>query len=487
MDLRLIRMFAMVCPFAISARECSKVRDLVLRARVISRSVVTVAAVVFSWGAASNVALAQCEETAEFLPADGAENDNAGNAVSISGDVVVVGVYKDDDGGTSSGSAYVLRKSGSTWIEEQKLTASDAASYDFFGSSVVVEGDIAVVGAPNTNHDGVADVGTAYIFRRSGSSWVEEQKLLALDGARLDLFGGSVAISGDTIIVGASNENNNGVGDGMGAAYVFRSIGGTWVQEQKLVADDRALVDYFGTSVAISGDTVIVGAYFNDDNGSASGSAYIFRRTGSTWVQEQKLLASNGAAADLFGYSVAVYGALAVVGAYQDDDNGINFGSAYVFRFNGSTWIEETELYGSDSATNDSFAFSVSVGVDVAVIGAPDHDGRGAVYVFRKIGSSWVEEQKLLASDGAQDDSLGSSVTMSGDEIVAGAPGNWENVWGAGSAYIFATDGTVGEFDLSIVLGAWGPNPGHPADLNGDGVVSAPDLALVLGAWGTCP
>lgn len=393
-----------------------------------------------------NAALAQCET--ELLPSDGAEYDGAGRSVSISGDVVVVGApLRDDDSGTNSGSAYVFRKSGSTWIGEQKLTASDAAPYDYFGVSVDVEGDIAVVGADSDDGNDT-NSGSAYVFRWNGSSWVEEQKLLASDGAFLDLFGGSVAISGDTVVVGAHNEGNTHSENGHGAAYVFRFNGTTWVQEQKLLPLDAAPVDWFGTSVAVSGDVVVVGAHFDDDNGSASGSAYVFRRTGSTWVQEQKLLGSNGAAYDVFGYSVAVYGDLAVVGAYKDDDKGINFGSAYVFRFNGSRWIEETELYGSDSATNQAFASSVSVGDDVAVIGAPDKSP-GAVYVFRKNGSSWVEEQKLTASDGTPWDELGHSVAVSGDEIVSGAPGNWDIAPDAGSAYVF---------DLPLCSGG-GANP----------------------------
>ncbi len=406
------------------------VSDFVRRAGVACALVLVV-------GAGSGIVRAQCET--EFLPADGEENDNAGNAVSISGDVVVVGVRMDgEDSGNSYGSVYVLRKSGSTWIEEQKLTASDAAPYDFFGLSVVVEGDIAVVGAEG-NDDNNSSSGSAYVFRFNGSSWVEEQELHALDAAWLDLFGSAVSISGDTIVVGARNEDNEGIGNGKGAAYVFRFNGATWVQEQKLLALDRAPDDHFGSSVAVSGNVVVVGASSDDDDGNSSGSAYVFRRTGSTWMQEQKLRASDGAAANVFGYSVAVHGDLAVIGAYKHN-NGINFGSAYVFRFNGSRWIEETELYGSNSATNDMFAFSVSVGDDVAVIGAPDNgsSGPGAVYVFRKSGSSWVEEQKLLASDGGPYDNLGHSVAMSGDEIVAGAPGNSDNVWGAGSAYVFS-------------------------------------------------
>ncbi|MSQ08671.1 MAG: hypothetical protein EXR44_05165, partial [Dehalococcoidia bacterium] len=203
-----------------------------------------------------------------------------------------------------------------TWTQQQKLTASDGAANDFFGYSVAVSGDTAVVGAWGDD----SAKGSAYVFTRSGSTWTQQQKLTASDGAAIDYFGYSVAVSGDTAVVGAYGDDSY-----KGSAYVFTRSGSTWTQQQKLTASDGAANDYFGGSVAVSGDTAVVGAYGDD---SEKGSAYVFTRSGSTWTQQQKLTASDGAANDFFGWSVAVSGDTAVVGARSDDSSK---GSAYMF------------------------------------------------------------------------------------------------------------------------------------------------------------
>ncbi len=180
-----------------------------------------------------------------------------------------------------------------------------------------------------------------------GTTWAqcitqETAKLLASDGAVEDFLGVSVAISGDVAIVGAYGDDDHGTYSG--SAYVYRFDGINWVEEQKLLASDGAAGDWFGFSVAISGDAAIVGAMLDEDNGNASGSAYLYRFDGMTWAQEQKLLASDGAAGDRFGWSVAISGDVSIVGAYGDDDNGFFSGSAYVYRFDGVTWVEEQKL-----------------------------------------------------------------------------------------------------------------------------------------------
>jgi len=391
----------------------------------------------FLLGVAWNTpAFADCE-LAKLLATDGAAGDFFGDSVGISGDTAVIGAYYDDPNGSSSGSAYIFRFSGSSWVEEQKLTASDGAADDQFGVSVAISGDTAVIGAryddPNDSSSG-----SAYIFRFSGSSWVEEQKLTASDGAADDWFGWSVGISGDTAVIGARGDDPNG--GGSGSAYIFRFNGSSWVEEQKLTASDGVAYDHFGYSVGISGDTTVIGAFGDDPNGKASGSAYIFRFSGSSWVEEQKLTASDGAEADRFGWFVGISGDTAVIGAFWDDDSGDRSGSAYIFRFNGSSWVEEQKLTASDSAAGDYFGNSVAISGDTAVIGArlDDDNGNssGSAYIFRFSGSSWVEEQKLTASDGAAHDAFGWSVGISGDTAVIVASGS-----DSGSAYIFRFDG----------------------------------------------
>jgi len=403
-------------------------------------------------------------ETAKLLASDGAAYERFGNSVSISDDVALVGAFDDDDNGSYSGSAYVYRYNGSIWVEEQKLLASDGSGQDHFGRSVSISSDVALVGAP---YD-YGDTGSAYVYRYNGSIWVEEQKLLASDGAFGESFGYSVSISGDVALVGARWIVEDCFG--LGSAYVFRYNGSNWVEEQKLLASDGAAYDLFGNSVSISGDVALVGAY---GGGINTGSAYFYRYNGSSWVEEQRLLASDGFIGDLFGISVSIGGDVAQVGAPHDIDSG----SAYVFRYNGSSWVEEQKLLASDGATGDFFGISVSISGDVALVGAFGDDdsglGSGSAYFYRYNGSSWVEEQKLLASDGAASDNFGNSVSLSGDVALVGAYWDQDNGSGSGSAYVFKTSGgqepscngkdvtILGTEDHDIIIGTNGPDVIH--------------------------
>jgi hypothetical protein len=225
------------------------------------------------------------------------------------------------------------------------------------------------------------------VFRLDDSNWVEEQKLLASDGVAGDMFGTSVALSGDSpprIVVGAY-----GVDARAGAAYVFRYEDSSWVQEQRLTAFDGAADDMFGYALAVADGPppqIVVGAYGDDDSGSLSGSAYAFSFDGSSWQQEQKLLASDGGWNHIFGKSLAASANVALIGSHRDDDLGGNSGSAYVFRFNGVDWIEEAKLLASDGATGDRFAWSLGIAGHIAVVAAHKNDDQGtdsgAAYVF---------------------------------------------------------------------------------------------------------
>jgi hypothetical protein len=320
---------------------------------------------------------------AKLLASDGAAYDYFGYVASISSDVALLGADSNDDNGVDSGSAYVFRRNGSNWVEEQKLLPSDGAAYDYFGTSVSISGNVALVGADGNDDNGV-DSGSAYVFRWNGSNWVQEQKLLPSDGAAYDYFGWEVSINGDVALVGAVGDGDNG--DESGSAYVFRWNGSNWVQEQKLLPSGGAAYDWFGESVSISGNVALIGADGNDDKGDDSGSAYVFRWNGSNWVQEQKLLPSDGAAFDYFGYSLSIDGNVALVGADSNDDNGVDSGSAYVFRWNGSNWVQEQKLLPSDGAAYDWFGESVSISGNVALIGANGNDDKGddsgSAYVY---------------------------------------------------------------------------------------------------------
>jgi hypothetical protein len=383
----------------------------------------------FSLGFARNIAFAISET--KLTASDAAAEDWFGKSVSINGDTMVVGAVYEDDKGTNSGSAYVFRYDGTSWVEEAKLTASDGAAYDQFGCSVSISGDKVVVGA-QLDDDLGGDSGSAYIFRYNGTNWVEVAKLTASDGSTNSSFGNSVSVSGETVVVGAYWDD--GAGWNSGSAYVFRYNGTSWVEETKLTPSDAAYEDFIGESVSISGDTIVVGAFGDDDGGNNSGSAYIFRYNGTNWVEETKLTASDASEDAIFGNRVCISGDAVVVGSYGDDDAGYLSGAAYIFRYNGSSWVEEAKLTASDGAAGNYFGVSVSITGDTAVVGAYGSD---STYIFRYKGTSWVEVAKLKASGGALRESFGASVSINGDKVVVGAPTDDDNGFWSGSAYVF--------------------------------------------------
>lgn len=271
-------------------------------------------------------------QEAKLRAGDGAAGDEFGASVSVSGSTVLVGARRDDDHGLDSGSAYVYRSDGNAWTQETKLTASDAAASALFGISVAVSGNRAVVGANLEDADGLGS-GSAYVFRYdpANSTWVEEAKLIPNDGATGDEFGYAVSISGPVIVVGARRDDDHG--HDSGSAYVFDFDGVGWIQRSKLTAGDGAAGDQFGATVAVNGETVVVGATLDDDFGHGSGSAYLFRYHAvlSQWLPAGKLRAVAGAEGDYFGGSVSVSSVAVLVGAPGVDDNGSASGSVYSY------------------------------------------------------------------------------------------------------------------------------------------------------------
>ncbi len=408
----------------------------------IRRGLMCLAVLSWVWSAAG--ALAQsaiCTQLQKLVPSDGTTTDNFGNAVAADGDLIVVGARLDDDRGRDSGSAYVYRWNGAMWVLEQKLLASDGLSGDFFGGSVAVDGDVIVVGA--TGRDTfAADDGAAYVFRWNGASWVQQVQVKSSDPDQFASFGSSVAISGDFVVVGAHLDRTSGVF--FGSAYTFHWNGTVWTSKTKLLAFDRAMGDLFGTSVSISGTSIVVGAP-GDDSASLlnTGSAYVYGWNGTAWVHKQKIVAFDAAATDELGESVAISGDLIVAGSRLDDDFGSNSGSAYAFRWNGTSWVLEQKLRATDGAASDFFGDSVAADGDAIVVGSNGDDDRGSAsgsaYAFHWNGASWVEH-KLLASDGAAADSFGSSVTVSGDVIAVGSPLDDDRGLNSGSAYVYSCE-----------------------------------------------
>lgn len=315
-----------------------------------------------------------------------------GLSVSVDGDTALVGARSDSCAdGTQCGSAYVYRYDRTEWIEEQKLIATDLARADWFGFSVSLNGNTALIGSPfddDCESRLASNCGSAYIYRFNGTNWVEEQKLIASDPGLADFFGATVSISGDTAVVGALG-NNCVAGVNCGAAYVFRFNGIAWIEEQKLIASDAKSQDRFGGSVSTSGNAIIVGSSSTDCAlGKDCGAAYVFRFIDSSWDQEQKLTASDAAIESAFGSAVSLSGNTIIVGA--DDDYceaGRKCGSSYIFRFDGSSWLEDQKLTASDSKVLDGFGVSVSLDRNTAVVGASNTEclegnSCGSVYTF---------------------------------------------------------------------------------------------------------
>lgn len=325
---------------------------------------------------------------------------------------------------------------------EQKLVGSGGGSLDETGTSVAIDGNLAVVGAPGN----ALGKGAVYVFTRSGNTWAQSGKLTASDGATSDRLGISVAIDGDTIVAGA-NGDDVGVNPEQGSVYTFASTGATArTQTAKLTVSDGAGSDSLGTSVAIDGDVIVAGAP-NDDPSTTNtnqGALYTFARTGSNRTETAKLTASDGAPSDALGFSVAVDGDTVVAGAPNND---AAKGAAYTFASTGSpTRTQTAKLTASDAATGDRMAWSVDVDGDTIVAGAYIDDvgltDQGSVYTFARTGSNRMQTAKLTASDGAASDQLGYAVAIQGDDIVAGA--NLDDVGtngNQGSAYTFARTG----------------------------------------------
>jgi outer membrane protein assembly factor BamB len=385
-------------------------------------------------------AQADWQEPDKLTASDGMSGDIFGCSVSVSGDYAIVGAFYDNG---YTGSAYIFKRDGTSWTQQTKLTASDADLGDEFGVSVSVSGHYAIVGAAGDDDKGSRS-GSAYVFYFNGTNWTQQDKLTASDGDTEDWFGESVSISADYAIVGAPYADGNEPGSG--SAYIFKRSGTSWTQESKLTASDGASADQFGLgdkggSVSISGDYAIVGACGDDDNGENSGSAYIFEKPGGGWVdatETAKLTASDASADDRFGNCVSINGDYAIVAAYQNDDKGTNSGSAYIFKRDGTSWAEEDKLTASDGAADDEFGRSVSIIGDYAIVGAWFADTlgleSGAAYIFKRASTSWAEDAKLTASDGATWDTFGASVSISADYAIVGAAGD---EMGAGSAYVF--------------------------------------------------
>ena len=312
--------------------------------------------------------------------------------------------------------------------EDLKLLSGDGTTGDWFGCSIAIDNGIVAAGAYQDDDNGL-DSGSAYLF--DATTGAQIAKLLPSDGAAIDYFGYSIAIDNGVVAVGAPLDDDNGTQSG--SAYLFDAF--TGAQIAKLLPSDGAFDDFFGYSIAIDNGVVAVGAYRDNDNGSVSGSVYLF--DASTGTQVAKLVASDGAANDQFGFSIAINNGVVAIGAVWDDDHGSQSGSAYLF--DASTGAQLFKLLPQDGTAGDEFGWSIAIDNGVVAVGASsdDHNGShsGSAYLF----NATTGEQlfKLLPIGGAAEDWFGTSIAIANGVVAVGSNGDVDNGPSSGSAYLF--------------------------------------------------
>ena len=412
----------------------------------------------------------------KLLASDGADSDYFGRSVDIYKDTIVVGSFQADNNGDDSGSVYVYTRNGSNWIETE--LPANAASGEGFGFSVAIYGDTLAVGAPGGN--------AVYVYTHNGSVWSLQQKLTKPGGA----FGISVDIYKSTLIVGCDSEDTDGDGDGDGAAYIYTRSGNTWTSQKRLTFFDPShplqYSQHYGYSVAIEGNTVVVGAYRYTANSSLlyAGSAYVYRGSGSNWAIEGNLGALAGAdleASDFFGRSVDIHNDTILVGANRDGGS-VSVGAAYVFERNSVTWSKQQKIFASNAGSGGKFfGCSVSLLSDRAIIGAyEDVIGSiapGATHVFTRNGSTWTEDGSFLtAGDAAMGDRFGGSVAQSESFVIVGSyRDDNENGGDAGAVYVYGCETSfkaTNEFQVNTFTDDDQTHPSIAFDPNGSFVVA---------------
>ena len=404
-------------------------------------------------GASSPAPVVSCCQLVQMKLSSPTENDGFGANSDIDGNLVIVGTPGDDTDATDGGAAYLF---DTPWTSEDspiQLIASDVAEGDQFGGAVAIDGDYVVVGARTKDDGKASNVGAAYVFYKDeggSGNWGQQDKLTPSGVGANDLVGGSVAISGDFIIIGAAGYDGDYTD--MGAAWIFERTFAGWSEVARLEASDAAAGDGFGLSVGIDGNYAVVGAWLAAVSSVQTGAAYtFFKDEGGTdnWGEQAKLTASDATYAALFGVSAAIDGDNAVIGAMWHTHSSSIVGAAYVYGRNqggSNNWGEVDELLASDRESGDAFGNGVAIDGSYIAIVAPGEDsaasGAGAAYVFED-SSGWSQLCKVTASDAAAGDALGNgvSVGISGVRFVCGAQGDDIGaVSNAGSAYVFSRD-----------------------------------------------
>ncbi len=367
----------------------------------------------------------------KLIPTDSDEYDFFGNSINISNDLLIIGARNDFINGIASGSAYIYKYVNNIWVEQSKILPNDGDDFNYFGYSVSISGDYAIISS-KVNNSYSSDTSAVYFFQYLNNVWTQIQKFNVNNGY-FDFASNSVSISGDYAVFGANNINT---------VYVFYNNSGNWEIDTIITPFDGQNEDNYGQALCISNNLLIVGSSQDDDIASGSGSAYIYMHDNYEWQFETKITASDGANNNWFGRAVSICGDYAIIGADKYLTSGAQAGSAYIFHKNDSMWEEQAILTPSNSFLGDQFGHSVGITNNYAIVGAPSDNNisnhkRGSSYVFFNNNSNWEEIHILLASDADDDDFFGKSLAISGDNIVVGAPGDDDYGDNSGSAYSY--------------------------------------------------
>ena len=407
---------------------------------------------------------------ARIEPFEPVQGSRFGDAVAMNEEFAVIGARGE---ASDRGAVYVFQRSGSAWIQQARLEASDGAPGDQFGAAVSIEGMRILIGAPEDDNSSGASAGATYVFTLTGGAWQEQAKLTALEGQQGNRFGSAVEQEDDMLVVGAAN----GGFFGEGLAYVFRQQGIVWLEEAVLRASDAGLSDGFGSSLSLQGDFLAVGAPIHDNGTSADeGAVYVFQRGTTEWTERAKLTASDGTGGANFGNDVILDQDQIYVGA-----SGINNqqGAVYVFSRSGSSWLETSSFEPADAEEGDRFGWALALSGNQILVGAPDDmningNVAGASYVFGQDTGAWSEQAILLASNWRVEPHFGTAVSVSGSLAVVGA----EGMLGAGAAVLYEKRGTTWVQVAELV----NPN-GQPGDRFGAAVAMIGNY-IVVGAPG---
>lgn len=448
-----------------------------------------------------------CEAAKFFSSPPPFQQHNLGFSADIEGNVAIAGAYRRDP----DGAAYIYERFNGQWALTAELLAPDPGApftSEEFGHAVAVSGNTAIVSSirfPDPERRGIV-----YVYvRDSAGKWNLQADLMASDSDFTDEFGWSLALEGETLLVSAIGDDDHG--QNSGAVYVFTRSGTTWTQQTKITMPGSFGDSGFGVDIALDGDTAIIGA---EDYNDYQGEAHIFVRSGSAWLHQATLTASDPEENCAYAETVAIDGDTAIVGAHARNVFWTNSGAAYVYQRSGTTWTQQIRLTQGveDSLWEDHFGWAVAVSGGIIAVGYLNDDDAcpenplcdsGSVRLFRRDQSAWVDHGDITPHDSVQSQQFGQVVALDGDDLIVGVPGDDEGGGNMGAAYFFAglldidcnqnntpdgcdiADGTSADLNNNGVPDEC--EPANPGDINGDGVIDIDDLLIVVGSWGPCP